>query len=244
MFCNSEKKEVLAFRFSRRSYSLSEAIMHEYRDIRKMHKRATGLLLRYRKKDSWDRKHSIAIIQYCLGFYNSCGKLLNVLFTEILKPKTNLKHKRPIFVLLEKLSQMFYLFDKVRFRENQVFHNFALIKQSGKPCLSEKKVLELTSFLSISMPMAHLFLSSFTSNRVELHIPTVLFKRNLVHLDKNRKEILHFMCSLLCSTDFRFLAMYLCAVYNRFFEKDGFQDFAEGLSEQMFFYYRAMLLLN
>lgn len=243
MFCKSEEEKI-QFTFSRKSYKLSDAIQSKYKSTKQLYKRSVSLLRKYEKERAKDEKKCVSVISCCIEFYDSSEKLLSTLLTEILKPKTNIRHKKSVFVLLDKLAKLFYLFDTERFNNVLAFHTFALLKQSRAMRLGENKQLQMTIFISISAPMAHLFVSSFTSSNLELHVPTVLFKRNLLHLDKERRNALGFICTALCNTELKYLAMYFCATHSRFFRNSPFESFLETLPAHLRRYYEAMLLLN
>eukprot|EP00866_Antonospora_locustae_P002055 jgi/Antlo1/2055/641 len=243
MFCKSEEEKT-QFTFSRKCYKLSDAILRKYKSTKQLYKRSVSFLRKYEKERARDEKRCVSVISCCIEFYDSSEKLLSTLLTEILKPKTNIRHKKSVFVLLDKLVKLFYLFDAERFNNLFAFHTFALLKQSRTMNIGENKQLKMTIFISISAPMAHLFVSSFTSSNLELHVPTVLFKRNLLHLDMERRNALNFICSAICNTELKYLAMYFCATYSRFFRNSHFKSFLEGLPVHLRRYYETMLLLN
>lgn len=228
--------------FSKKSYSLSDAVLSEYKLIKGLYKRSTRLLGEYRAGQSC--KKSVAAIESCLEFYEQSEKLMTALLTEILKSETNIRRKKAIFVLLNKIAKLFYLFDTNRSKNLLAFHDFAIAKQGAALGLHENEVLRLTSFVAIAMPMAHLFVSSFRSNNLELHIPKMLFNRNLIHLSANKKKVLRQICEVLGRTELGYIAVYFLAACNRFSSKSDFSPLIKKLDDSQQTYYKAMLLLN
>ena len=232
------------FRFSRRGYRLSKAVLEEYRRVKELYRNCDSELQRYGSRGTGEDKMCTEIILRCLEFYDASERLANVLLVEVLRPGTDIRREKSVFVLFEKLTKIFYLFDLRRFSAVAPFHDFAVLKNRGKLRISESKMQRMALFAAIAMPMAHLFVSSFRSNTFELHIPQIVVRRNLIHIDQNRKKALKLICTALCDTKFRYAAVFFCAAHNRFFPTRAFKGHIDTLGPQKRQYYETMLLLN
>jgi hypothetical protein len=223
------------FTFSKTGYILSSETCVEYEYIKKLFFISMNVLLE--KSADFDGKKEIKKL---ISYYEKSDTLMGTLLNEIFSKKfiETIDKRLSLFELLDKIFRMFYLFDKHRFNNVKLFHNFSFFKMKNRKCIDEKEVVKCSTFSSIAMPMGRLFLSYFTSENYEIFHPVILKKRTTLFINDTKKEYLRFVCSIVVDhTEFKYLKMYLCGLYEKMFKDARFDYFYNSLSIKEKAYY-------
>ncbi|KAM0673782.1 hypothetical protein GVAV_002870 [Gurleya vavrai] len=233
---NKIKKDVTNFKFTAESYKISEDIQTQYKKLKQLFHLAINNLTNHKEKLS--TKKLISKLLSILDFYDAATIFVTVLIEEVFKNPIN--KKKELFVLLNKMFKLFFVFDITRFQNPFIFHHFAFLKDK----LKEKNLTNLkriTVLSAISMPMAHLFMSYFRLDYDEIHVPTELIKRNVLFLSDAKKEHLYFLACVTCKfEEFPYCRIFFCGLFNRFFQSGFFIQFIDCLNEQQQSYYVAL----
>lgn len=223
------------FKFAKTGYILSSETCKEYEYIKKLFFISIDILLE-KSTDSDGRGE----IKKLISYYEKSDTLMSTLLNEIFSKRfvETIDRRLSLFELLDKIFRMFYLFDKHRFSNVSLFHNFSFYKMKNRKCIDEKEIVKCSTFSSIAMPMGRLFLSYFTSENYEIFHPVILKKRTTLFLSDTKKEYLRFVCSIIVDhTEFKYLKMYLCGLYEKMFNDTRFDYFYNSLTRKEKAYY-------
>ncbi|TBT99800.1 hypothetical protein CWI39_1889p0010 [Hamiltosporidium magnivora] len=246
------QKKAKNFEFSAESYVLSEEIRSQYKKIKDKFFISISALKNYKSPKKISISSLIDTVDYMkeiISFYEDSDRYISILMTEVFKSNKieTLEKKRELYLLLNKLFKIFFIFDIERHRNILLFHNFSLLKillhnENPRKRFTDNDILRLTSFAALSQPMAHLFLSYFTSDTLEILHPTILTKRGTLHISPKRKEFLYLICCILCKQpSMAYAFIFFAGLFNRFFHSRHFDNYVEEKDIQKQAYYTGIL---
>ncbi|KAI5170342.1 hypothetical protein PAEPH01_1352 [Pancytospora epiphaga] len=205
--------------FQSTSLELSEETHNMYNEIKECY-----LKLRKKLIDSdISEKSAPLILKEFLSLYLKSESFVISLFNEIFKPHftETLNKRKSVFVLLNKLMKIFISIDYLRMTNPQVFCQYSFYKLHNGDKLyticSEHEDYKLCILSLISLPMGRLMLSLFATDKFELFYPTALSKRMRINLNDDKKKSLYLYARLTEIQDYKYLSIYLGAIYKRFY---------------------------
>lgn len=192
-------------------YTISEKISKEYRKMLKLFNSCYKNIKDHKINIGKQKleENYLKIIE----FYFLAEKLLYSLLTELFSFTSEMQKMESIFIILNDTSKMFYMFDDVRSNNCSLFCDAKSVKNLD----TREKIV---SFMSVAIPMGHLFVSTFTYQNREIYIHTNLIKRNKIQLCHRKREKLRFISFYLCVSKFEYLYLYVSGVYKNFFSDE------------------------
>lgn len=227
MFC---WKPILQMRakdidFINESHELSDEILNFYIDIKKRYEKLTKGFINNRNKC----KSSPKTMKRFLAFYLKGETLMLILLNELFQPSFHetINKKKPLFALLDKLMKIFISADCLRLQFPDVFCQYSLYKlyysDKMQDLFSESEENKIDVLGCIALPMGRLILSLFSTQKTDIFYPTSLSKRTKINLCTQRKKCLYMIARLMEIHKFKYIALYLGAVYMKFFGKNSFK---------------------
>jgi hypothetical protein len=242
--CKSHKNILEDFEFSKDSLPLTYDTTREYKHVRDLFLRSIDILGKKRRKNLCE---VVGDIEQMMCFYERSDILMSSLVNELFRMEfmENISQRKEIFSMLNKLLKMFFLFDVNRFRKAQVFHDFSLLyvykhKDIVKK-LPSSEILKICTFAAISMPMARLFVTYFSTDTFQIYHPIIMCKRAPLYLSARRKAMLNFMCRMMCKfNEFKYVVLFFCALHDSALETDCFRSEIGKLRPQEQAYFHAI----
>lgn len=235
-FKNRIKKEVNAdFEFTQNGYPISDHVKNKYIVLKNCFHRAIHNLKNYKPGDE---THQAAYkgAKEIIEFYDAGNFYMTVLIEEIFKEP--LDKKGELFAILNKLFKMFFVYDVLSHKHRNIFHDFSIWKGEMQDI---RFVDKFTMFSAISMPMGHLFISYFCTEYAEIYAPRELCRRTNIYLDEGKMHHLYKLACIGCKfKDLVYIRIFICGVYNRYFQSSYFIEFIDKLDEQKQIYYVAL----
>lgn len=231
---NRIHKEVSSFEFATNNYTISDDIYSQYKQLKSLSHNVTDVLMTYNNESSHDTKKMESGVDLILTFYDACGSYMIILLDEIFK--NPLENKRELFSLINKTFKIFFVFDVMKHRHPSFFNGFARYRDDGDSAVNDRFAI----LTALAMPMAHCFVSYFSSEEVEIHAPSKLIRRNSIYLDENKKEHLYKLGCITCKYDYEYGRIFFAGLFNRFFHSGYFVDHIERLNRQKGAYYVAI----
>lgn len=220
------------FDFVTEPYIISEHIKTKYNALKHCFHNAIDILKNYKNSDK-SQKNAYKGAKQLVDFYDSAGLYMTVLVEEIFKEP--LDKKSELFAILNKLLKMFFVYDILRHKHQSIFNDFSYAKSKIKDLIFVDK---FTVFSAISMPMGHLFVSYFYTENEEIYAPRELCKRSNIFLCNYKMEHLFKIACITCKyNDYIYTRIFMCGLYNRFFQSGYFIPFIDRLDEQKQSYY-------
>ncbi|KCZ80536.1 hypothetical protein H312_02048 [Anncaliia algerae PRA339] len=140
--------------------------------------------------------------------------LSEIYFTQMLnyliKNRKYLYEMKSWFVTMNNVCKMFYMFDNMKFSNCSIFTN---LNRVYKNLQLKDKIL---AFMTISMPMGHLILSSFMYEKREVQIPRELSYRKKINITNEINILFLNVSNIGLQYNFEFLHLYFLSLYNFF----------------------------
>ncbi|KAI4291714.1 hypothetical protein PAPHI01_0988 [Pancytospora philotis] len=206
------------------SYDLSEEVHQSYYEIKQYYKHLLKGFIHAKN----DVESAPYILKEFLHFYLKCETFGLSLVNEIFKPHfvDSIGHRKAVFEMLNKLMKIFMSIDLLRLRHPEIFCSYSAYKLKHGDAIhkicSEFEDQRISILSSIPLPMGRLVLSFFASDKFELYYPTILSKRMRISLNKDAKKNLYIYARLMELNDFKYLHVYLGAVYKKFYGKNSY----------------------
>lgn len=239
MFCK-DRNICKDFEFSKNGYKINTKIFEEYYNLKKTYLQWHKLIKEYENKN-YSIEDCITILKTSLKFYGDSERVKNILLSEVLRPKDDMHMKRSLFELFEKILKLFYLFDESRNKNIKVFHDFSTLKRLNKLNLDEVEIQKVSSLVAFAMPMGYLFVSKFTYKSIELYTPTLLIKREILFINKQKKRMIEKVCVAAVRYGFVFVSIFFVGTYNRFFSSDFLEEDINNYNFKLRVYYDSIL---
>lgn len=221
------KEQAKCFHFIEGYTKISDDVLQQHKKIKKLYFEAMNILQN-------PSRNVLKDMQTILEFYESSNIYLILLLEEILKEP--ISRKKQIFILLDKLFKMFFIFDITRHNKSQLFHNYTLFKESKTN--QTNFMQKCNAFAALSMPMGHLFISTFSAEYKEVYYPTQLIKRNTIFLNNQKRNYIFYLSCIFCEIkELPYCRIFFCGLFNRFFQSGYFIGFIEQLESQKQAYY-------
>lgn len=191
----------------------------------------------------------ITILTALVELYDEIDFFLSILLDELFTFKEiyELNKKKRLLKILNKTLKLFFIFDIIRHKNDFVFNDFAefktrrnSIKNSGKDI--DAKIIKITFFSAIAMPMAYLFISHFMSENKGLN-SLVVDRRGNIYLDQGKKELLYFLACIFSrkKNEFRYCLLFFGGAYCVFFESGYVYDQIRELDAQKVAYFSGIM---
>ncbi|EEQ82323.1 hypothetical protein NCER_100990 [Vairimorpha ceranae BRL01] len=235
MFKKQVQNKPKNFKFCKSGFILSSETLNEYEYIKKLFFISVSIFTRTTSKSN-----GIEEIKRLLLFYEKSDTLMCSLIDEFFSKRfiESIDRRYALFEILDKILRMFYVFDKLRLKAVKPFHNFSFFKIKNRSCISEREIIKLSTFASIAMPMARLFISYFSAEDFEIFHPMILKKRTTLFIGDTKKGYLKYICAILVEhTKLKYLKIFMCALYEKLNKDSTFDIFYEQLNskEQEYF---------
>lgn len=231
---NRIREEMKTFSFSANKYTVSSEINVKYKQLKTQIHDIINLLTQYKIDSSKKFKYMEENIEFILSFYDDCSCFMAILIDEIFK--NPLENKKDLFILIDKMFKIFFVFDVIKHKHPNFFSDFARYRDDSDSTTNEKFAL----LTALAMPMAHCFVSYFSSENIEIHAPSKLIRRNAIYLDDNKKEHLYKLGCIVCKYDYEYCRIFFSGLFNKFFQSAYFLQFIEKLHKQKGAYYVAI----
>lgn len=228
MFCKDNKSFSFTFKSE---FRLHSTIILKYTSYKKLYISLIARLKKYESKKHTTENETKKLLKQILFIYEESETINNILLVELLS-NSKTEFKKEIFEILEKVLKIFFLFDKNRHENVKIFHDFALKNEKSG----------FSGFSALAMPMAHLFISKFTTEDREVYTPRSLLLRNTILLDGKKKKILFFTGKIAVKYNYLFIAIYIIGTYNVFFGKNEFYEYFNGMKNSLRKYYENLMV--
>ncbi|ELA41968.1 uncharacterized protein VICG_00985 [Vittaforma corneae ATCC 50505] len=223
----SKAREIV---FSTRQQQLSPDVVQKYCELKlsfdQILKKLDGPL---------ENQQSIEICKEMLNFYRCAEEVLQIFINECFKSRfmAKIQKKREIFDLADKIFKLLMLFDLIKSRSLKVFSIYSEMRVKNDEMLyslvDDVEDDRISIFNMISLPMARLFLSMFSSQTFDLKIPFFLGKVSKIHLNSENQEKLGIFIYICEIHQWKYTFIFLIALFGRATEKGGFNINEESL---------------
>ncbi|KAG0442080.1 hypothetical protein DMUE_0557 [Dictyocoela muelleri] len=192
----------------------------------------------------------ISILIYLINLYDDIDLFLSLLINELFSYHDiyEVRKKKGLLKLFENFLKMLFIFDITRHKKDFIFNDFAEYKiLSNKNSIKDidNKILKISLFAAIAMPMAYLFVSHFMSDIKCVH-SFIVNRRNNIYLDQCKKEFLNFVTCIFCDNkkEFEYCLLFFGSTFHVFFGSGFFYEQIKKLDQQKIAYFSGIMNIS